>query len=254
MKRLIALALLLLTLGWAGVSQAISFVAASTIDTSSDTASVASCTVTKPTGTADNDIMFALLKTPNEAITPPSGWASFGSPIADTDTGSGQKFTLYWRVAASEGTTYQWTWTTGTRAGCSIYTYRSDFNTSGPVDVTSNTSYETSDTNARVASMTTTATNEAILLFAGQHVSATQSCSAHPSSPTTFTEDADAWNGDSRFHRCVSNGTWSSSGATGAMDITLSNTTTSKHGFGVALKPAAGGAVTPRGLLLGVYP
>ncbi len=245
--------LLLLALGWAGWAHAFSFVATSAVDASSDASGATSVTCSKPTGTVDNDIMFAVTRTPNEAVTAPSGWNSFGSPLTDTDAASTERFSLYWRVASSEGTTYTWSSATASRKGCSIYTFRDDFNTSDPIDVTSNTSYETADTNARVASMTTTATNEALILFGVQIVSTSQSCTAHPTSPITFTEHADAWNTSSRFQRCVSSGVWSSSGSTGTMDTTLSNSNTSKHGFGVALKPATGGAARPSGLLLGVW-
>lgn len=234
---------LLLVLAWTGQTWAFSFVAASPVDASSDTSTVAGCTVTKPTGTADNDIMFAVGKIPAvEAVTAPSGWSTAPFPLTDDDATLGVRFFLYYKVAASEGATYAWTWTTVGRGGCSIVTFRSDFNTASPIDVTSNTSYETSDTTARAASMTTAAANEAIILFAVDHTAlGGNQCSTYPAL-TTFTEHLDTIDtGTSRFGRCVASGVWSSSGSTGDMDVTLANSLASKHAFAVALNPAAGG-------------
>lgn len=244
--------LLLLTLGWAGWAQAFSYVATSALDSSSDASGVTSVTCAKPTGTVDNDIMFAVVKVPAaESVTAPSGWSTAPFPLIDDDAGLGIRFLLYSRVAASEGTTYAWSWTTSGRAGCSIYTFRDDFNTSDPIDVTSNTSYETSGTTARAASMTTSAANQPVILFPVTHTALSGAqCSSYPAL-TTFTEHVDTVDtAGSRFGRCVASGVWSSSGATGDLDITLVNSLTAKHAFAVSLNPAAGGGATPRNLML----
>ena len=70
-----------------------------------------SITVTKPTGTADNDILFLLIKhlaneDPNSGI---SGvWTQLGTRRYDAV--SGATHSLYWRLAASEGTGHTIGW------------------------------------------------------------------------------------------------------------------------------------------------
>lgn len=244
MTRLLVLVLLLAT---PTLSRAFSFVAASAIDegagTPSDVVSDTTITVDKPTGTAENDIMFAVVKrlTANSWSTVPTGWTLLAS---DDDTASTTSHDLYYRVAgASEGASYQWVQSGASRCGGSIYAFRSDFNTSNPIDVYSNTSYETSDTIVRGATMTTSATNEALIFFALSHASSAQTFT-QATVPTTFSEHQDTGSANSRFWRSAASVVWSSSGATGTMDAAVSATNTSKHGFVVALNPAAAGAET----------
>lgn len=226
------------------LSHAWSFVAASAIDegagTPSDVVSGTTIDIDKPTGTAENDILFAVVKrlTANTWSTVPTGWTLLAS---DDDAGSTTSVDLYYRVAgASEGASYQWIQSGASRCGGSIYAFRSDFNTSNPIDVFSDTSYETSDTIVRGASMTTSAANEALIFFATVQGSSAVTFT-QATVPTTFSEHNDTGSANSRFWRSVASVVWSSSGATGTMDATASATTTSKHAFVVALNPAAAG-------------
>lgn len=225
----------LLSLCCASSSWALSFVATAHIDNISS----AGVTIAVPTGTANNDIMFALIKrTTNTAPSAPaSGWSG---PYTATATNA---FWLYYRVASSEPADYTWTWAGAERNGGTIVTFRDGFNTSTPIDVVSNTGYVTSDTTARAASMTVSAANSVVLYFGYVHSSAAVTFTA-PASPGTFTEHVDYHDGGGRFARTVGSQVWSGSGATGDMDITLSATVTDKHAFAVALQPAAAGAET----------
>lgn len=230
-----------------GISNAFSFVAASAIDegvgTPSDVTSGTTIDIDKPTGTAENDIMFAVVKrlTANTWSTVPSGWTLLAS---DADSGSTTSVDLYYRVAgASEGASYQWIQSGASRCGGSIYAFRSDFNTSNPIDVYSNTSYETSDTNVRGATMTTSAANEALIFFSTVQASGSTTFT-QATVPTTFSEHQDTGSANSRFWRSAASVVWSSSGATGTMDATASATTTSKHAFVVALNPASAAPAT----------
>jgi hypothetical protein len=212
-----------------------------------DNASSTDCGINKPTNTADNDIMFAFIKRigTTDPSTVPTGWALLGK---GTDVDSDSGYWLYWKLAASEGASYTWSWAAAARTGGTIVTYRDGFNTADPIDVVSNTGYLTSNTTVRAASMTVGATGSPLLFFGGTHNSAAQTFTK-PSVPTTdWVEDVDQDGSTpgSRFIREICSMVWSGSGATGDMDATASVTTTTKHAFAVALNPAsaASAAVT----------
>jgi hypothetical protein len=223
---------------------AFAFVAAAHYDSSASTSAV----VTKPTGTTDNDILFALVKRTDgtDPTTVPTGWASLGKQVAG---GNPTTNWLYWKLAASEGANYTWEWAGALRTGVTIATYRDGFDTADPIDVVSNTSYTTSDTTVRAASMAVAAANSAIIFFGSAHQSSTQTFTP-PTVTTTFAEDVDTWDSGSRFAREVASVVWTGSGATGDMDATYSATATDKIAFAVALNPAAAGG-DPEGSLLG---
>lgn len=204
-----------------------------------DNSSSVSAVITKPTDTADNDIMFAVLGrvTGTDPSTVPTGWALLGK---NSNGSSGVTRWLYWKLAATEGANYTWEWAGAERTGGTIATFRSGFNTADPIDVTSNTAYETLDTTVRGASMIVAATGSTLVFFGVYYKSASGLTVDPPTVPDTFVEVVDTWNIDSRFGREVSHVVWTGSGATGNMDGTLSAALADKHGFAVALNPAGG--------------
>lgn len=229
----------------ASQSWAWSYIAASTIDGSSDIISGTSITVGVPSGTADNDIMFCLIKYPSsETLTAPGGWTLPANGSYTDSTTSNTIMRVYYRVASSEPASYNWTVGAASRMGGSCYTFRGDFNTATPFDVDSSTAYTTNDTTNR-ASLTSSAANEPLIWFSMGH-SSTSVTVTPPTTPTTLTEHADQHDGSSRYFRAVASVLWSGSGATGNMDGTLSASKSSdKHAFAIALQPAsAGGAET----------
>lgn len=213
-----------------------------------DNSSVSSLACNKPTGTADNDIMFALVKR-NDSTAPsgvPTGWTLLGDRVP----GGANSFWLYYKVAASEGTSYTWTWGAAGRTGITIVSYRDGFDTADPIDIVSNTSYVTNDTTNRAASVSATAANSPIIFFGGVHVSASVT-STPPSAPSAMTEDVDYYDNAGRFARQVASVVWTGSGATGDMDATISSTQADKHAFAVVLNPSAGGGASRVNLLRG---
>lgn len=228
MRKLLALLLILFS-----APSFAAFVAAAHYDNVSSSSGV----VTKPTGTADNDIMFTLIKRigttdPNSV---PSGWTLV---TTRRDLAGGSSFWLYWKLAASEGTDYTWGWAAAARLGITVYTYRGGFDTADPIDVVSDTAYVTSNTTVRAATMTVTAANSVLLFFGGINQSSSITYTA-PTVPASMTEDVDQYSDQSRFGRTVASLVWTGSGATGDMDATASGTTVDKHAFAVALNPAA---------------
>lgn len=214
-------------------------------------AATTSIVLTKPTGTAENDIIFALLKRadPTDPSAVPSGWAQVSGSAKNTDSGFIAHW-LYYKVAGgSEGADYTWTWAAGARSGGTIITWRNGFDTANPINALSNTAYETSDTNCRAAALTVSGANSTLLFFGMVHDSAdtvTFGTPNNPASGITWTERVDTISiGDSRFGRAIYDGVWTGSGSTGTIDSTMSHTKTQKHAFAVALNPAAAATGNP---------
>jgi len=194
---------------------------------------------TKPTGTADGDILFAFIQwygsTTIDSV--PSGWSLLGSYTANTD-----KYALYYKIASSEPGGWNWSFSADckVRIVCSCYT-SGDFNASDPIDVVSNTGYRTNNTTVRAASMIVASTDSPLVFFASRYATA-QITFTKPSTPTTgWVENDDAGSTTSDFWTEICSMIWASSGSTTDMDATMSpNAATTKHGFAVALKPAGG--------------
>ena len=203
-----------------------------------DSASSASATCSKPTGTVENDIIFALTERNNTtaATVVPDGWSVAGNHNYSTNFLQ----TLYYKVAGdSEGADYTWTWGEATtRMSLTCVTYRGGFNTTDPIDVVSNTQYITDDYTWRAADMTVSAANSALVLTTSVYLT-TEITYTKPSVPTTdWQEDIDYFSATGDHSRAFYSMTWSGSGATGNMDATGSATeNTNKHTFAVALNP-----------------
>lgn len=200
-----------------------------------DDSAVKTGTVNKPANTADDDIMFAvIMRNNNIALTvTPTGW----SKIAEHQYSTTYHQYLFYKVAASEGSSYTWTWGANGRIAITIATYRGGFNTADPIDVVSNTEYITSSSAVRSANMSVAAANSVLLNFATFY-STTVRTFTKPSVPTTdWVENYDGGQTTSDFSREISSMVWTGSGATGNIDAIASVTGIEvKHGFAVALK------------------
>lgn len=122
----------------------------------------ANITISKPTGTVDNDIMIAGVAVEDDvAITAPAGWNSIGS-VDHT----GQPFDLYvyWKRASSEGASYQWTHSSAGRSGF-IASYSGCITSGDPQDATATTNQGTGT--SLTATGLTTATANSMLIFVG---------------------------------------------------------------------------------------
>lgn len=79
--------------------------------------SATSVTVTKPTGTADGDLLIAITHSPaSSSITAPAGWTRLGT----FDDPSQIRSAIYKKFASSEGASYAWTFGTAGAIGVSI--------------------------------------------------------------------------------------------------------------------------------------
>ncbi len=201
-----------------------------------NSASSASAVVTKPAGTVNNDIMFAVVMRNTAAVSTvvPAGWALLGSHINGV-----YHQRLYWKLAAGEGANYTWNWAAAAKTAITIAAYRGGFDTANPIDAVSNTEFVTTpNTTVRAASMNVSAPNSSLFWF-GTLYSTTVRTWTKPSIPTTgWVENYDGGATTSDFSRTIDSMVWAGSGATGNMDGTVvTGGTTVKHAFAVALKP-----------------
>lgn len=207
-----------------------------------DSAAATSLACNVPTGTVDNDFMFMLIKRGSSGD--PTGGLTGWTLGASNTPGGATSHWVYYRRASSEPASYTPDWGAASqRTGVSIYSFRGA-NTGTAIDAWSNTAYTTSDTTLRAATFTVAATGYHLILFGCQHSSASVTVSTGATVPITYTERENTWNSASRFTRYVASGDWSSSGATGTIDATLSATSIDKHMFAVSVIPAPTGRTT----------
>lgn len=203
-------------------------------------------TVTKPTGTADGDILFcwiAAYKTSTPTIdSVPSGWQQLAY---NRPGNSYYYYWLYYKIASGEGASWVWSFnsTVKVRAVCSCYT-AGDFDVASIDDiVVSNTAYTTSNNQCIAASMNVPNANSPLVFWAGVYYTTSSGRTfTKPSVPTTgWVEDDDTGNSTSDFWTEVCSMIWSGSGDTGDMVATISGSSSTKHAFAVALNPPSGG-------------
>lgn len=192
-----------------------------------------SATVNKPTGVAENDILFSMVMF-DEPNSVPSGWTDLG--YADIV----YRVHLYYKVAgASEPANYTWGFASAGKCKVTMIAGRDAFNVLDPIDVVSNTGYITNNTTLRAASMTVSSANSVLLFFGAVYALSTNTFTK-PSVPTTdWVEDYDNGSTSPDMWHTICHMTWTSSGATGNMDGTCSEGQTDKHAFAVALNPIA---------------
>jgi hypothetical protein len=210
--------------------------------------------VTMPTGTVQDDIMFQLWgwSTATTIDSVPSGWFLVAQNIANTD-----RYALYFKIAGSgEAGPYVWSWTATAkvRGVCSVYT-AGDFHvaTGTLTDITvSNTQYRTSDGNIQAAAITVPFYNSPLLHFGMVYSVNSSISSAKPTTPTTgWVEDDNSWNTTSDFMWSVCSYIWTGVGTTGVMNAVLdaSAVATTKHAFAIALRPKAFSLATETGAI-----
>ena len=193
-------------------------------------------TLTKPTGTVEGDIMYVALGRGAYTAEPtvvPTDWVkvAFDQSISANINYAG----IYRKVAgASEPSSYTWEWAQQTKTGSTIVTFRDGFDGTSPQeDVVSNTGYVVSNTTARAAGVTVSASNSPAIFFAIQYSAANRSATP----PSGFTEHYDSGDSGSDFWMAISSDLLAS-GASGDIDATLSDVSVQKHAFMVVLNPA----------------
>jgi hypothetical protein len=211
---------------------------------SANTVAEPTMTVTKPTGTVDNDIVIVCATFDGSAgtISTPAGWtAAAANPI--TVTADGQRGWCFYHVAASDGASYAFTTNlNGASSGNWHAVSLSGRNTSTPITFQNSGSSNTASASPRTTSTSsgTAATGDDLVFF--QFLDNQGSVSATFTAPSTFTEATDVTDAGSSsssmdYKENVS------SGAVGTVSGTGTYTTVNA-GYGAiifAVAQAAGG-------------
>jgi hypothetical protein len=192
--------------------------------------------ITKPTGVVENDFMLFMGYTSGDGYHfTCADWAE----VAYSQDASFNCRTVLWkRAGASEGASYSFACAGGSPGGL-IVAYRGVYATGDPILASSNTAYETSNTTLRAASLTTA--EASLLIHCGWAYSGPYATMTKPADYTARVDYSSATIDSSIF---ASDKEWTSSGATGVVDATLSQTTAYKHAFLVAVKLAGAAAFT----------
>ncbi len=206
--------------------------------TTKDQSSGATNVVTKPTGVAQNDLLFAYVG--HESATDvlnsiPSGWTQAGR----VHNGNANAALYYKLAGASEPVSYTFGFSSSVRSGVTVNVYRGCFNLSSPVEVISNTpQYIVSNTTYRASSMNLLSTYSNIILFPSVVVTGSKSFTAPATQGGSWSTQYNQGNSSSRFSRSAFSKVMTATGATGVMDsIGTYSGTTEKNAFAVSLKP-----------------
>ena len=199
-----------------------------------------SAVMTKPTGTAENDILIADLYVETDgAITLPSGWAQLDMAECNT-SGSAFRHYMFWkRAGASEGSSYTFSWTGGVWRDWAIRSYQGALTTGNPFSFSANTEKDNMTGSAYPDISGTTTDADEMLVWGGGNY---QVPSAH-TPPTGFTEINDSSGADVYICEKVQASAGATGNVTGASYSGPASTTTS---ILAGLRPvAAPSAVTP---------
>jgi len=194
----------------------------------------ASAVVSKPTGVAEDDIMFAHIlhyNATDRLSTIPDGWVEIGRH----KNGSYNQ-ALYYKVAgASEGASYTFGLSASSKLAVTISAYRGNFDPSDPIDDFSNTEYVTSNTTYRAASLTLTNPNSTVLMFPSIYSGTVYTFNNPITQDAGWVEDYDHGSTSPDFSRAGYRKKIRVSGATGVIDSIGQTGSTIKHAFAVAL-------------------
>jgi hypothetical protein len=191
-----------------------------------------SITVTKPSGTTENDLLVACV-TRNFTASPstvPSGWTL----IAENDScGQLEYIGVYYKVAGgSEPADYTWEWASISRTSGVIGAYRSGFDISDPIDHYRNTKYLTEDTTVRSATCQVTKDNSAVIFFGAIYSGSSTSWTPDGD----LSEDGEFGNNFSDLRTHLASGIFSS-GWTGLLDSIIDFNSVDKHAIAFSLNP-----------------
>jgi hypothetical protein len=194
--------------------------------------------VTKPTGTAQNDLILLVCScnAGAQTITPPAGFTPAGSTQSCTD---GTSAVFYKVAGGSEPATYTVVYSDGANStGCYVYRGAS---TSTPIDVATQAVYNIAASGTITISTPTATTNYAnslvLWIAACNHV--TESASVSYTQPAGYTNRGQVYCG-SFASLCVADMTKVATGATGVISgsCVVGTGASNTMGFTVALKVA----------------
>jgi hypothetical protein len=145
---------------------ALQFRATDSIDTTS-TGFATTLTVNKPTGTVDGDFMLLQMSSATPStLTPPAGWTLIDTASLTGEGASGNKMSVYWKIAASEGASYVCDFGAIFQSGSlGVITWYSDIAADIVVDIYANSLNASATTSHVAPDVTTTRANSALHSF-----------------------------------------------------------------------------------------
>ena len=183
----------------------------------------ATLTVSKPAGTVDGDLLVVCIITPaNETISSvPSGWTL----ITEEQVGANGWNRAYWKIAASEGASWQWTKssTGGYVHMCVAY----KDSAAATVDVSASAEQTVANTTVTAPSVVATQANDLLIV-----VNMSSGARSHTESSGLMAERLDAGNPTLVWYDQVV----AASGATGTRTLTISAATSTWAVLTIAFK------------------
>lgn len=211
-----------------------------------DSAASTTIVLSKPSGVAEGDIMWAFVGRNGSTSAPSSVPTDWTASATDTNIGLLDFVGIYYKVAgSSEPSSYTWTWSASEKSAGTIDAWRGGFDTASPIDVVSNTQYTTSNSTVRAASFSITEDASPVIYFGAVYYNVGGQSFTPPSG---FTERQDFGSTAGDIWLEVSDNQLDS-GATGDLDATFSVSSANKHAFAVSLTPSED--VAPVAALLG---
>src|SRR5574343_1803581 len=151
--------------------------------------STTSVVITKPTSTAEGDLLLAqiIISDNSLTITAPSGWTLINSISVSVN----QKSSIYYKLATnSEGSNYTWSWGSAVQAKGYISRFTGHL-PSAPINTSNGTSDTSSSTTLTQSGITPTTENCMLVFFTSNSNSRTVSNYAIATSNPTWTERYD---------------------------------------------------------------
>ena len=154
-----------------------------------DSGTGTSSTVTKPTGTADNDILIAIASNRVASdMTAPAGWTALvGQKSVSSNIHS---TTVWWKRASSEGADYTFTWATSGLYRITISAFSGCITTGSPFEDTDYTTNASPTTTHTLPAMTSAGANRLAVGMISAMDDANSSISFTVASGYTETQDA----------------------------------------------------------------
>ena len=199
-------------------------------DGSSSTTSVV---ITKPTSTAEGDLLIAQIVMSDNSltITAPSVWTLINS----TTVTGGQKSSIYYKIAtASEGANYTWSWSFAIEAGGYVSRFTGHL-PSAPINTSNATADTSSSSTLTQNGITPTTASCMLVFFTSNFENRSVSGYAIATSNPTWTERYD--DGTSLARLSMATAIRPETTSTGNATATLSGSSTHKIGQIIAIEP-----------------
>lgn len=198
--------------------------------------STSSAVPSKPTSTAKNDIMFALLSREDQSGEPnsvPSGWTriEYNQSMINNFSYAG----LYYKIAGpSEPSSYTWGWSASTGTRVEIATYRGGFDIDDPIDASDIYTYITNNVLVTTGSIAVANDNSPLLAIGAVYRTSGVTFTAE----SGFTKDVDDGDSSSDFWNFFTHSIVASTGGTGSIYTDASISLAEKNAFIVSLNPS----------------